>query len=378
MLKKLISLCLVISGLHGIFAQKDYALCSGNVSISPNVSYQLKFKGKIGKDKSGIQSYCDLPVSSNNLIWLQFNPVHNGQMSLALSSSMDSLILFIFETNGTDDCSSISSKKAILVSCENRGARDSLFPTYSCSADKNYYFALYVNKGKTPLIELTLNYTPRTTDGKVFKDSLLLNLAYNRSAPLYGVHFRDEITGFPVIAKLSLVASSLIDGSYRGSDILVNNQRKLKATMRIDAEGYYSRDIFNHPISSTTQHDTIYLAPITHGAITKLDDIYFAGGLAIILEESMPRLKRLKDFLLLNPGISIEVQGHVNDEGGNSLSSQRLSKKRAKRIVDYLISCGIEPERLSAVGFGNTKPMFANPESEEQKEANRRVEVKIK
>ena len=92
----------------------------------------------------------------------------------------------------------------------------------------------------------------------------------------------------------------------------------------------------------------------------------------------MPRLKRLKDFLLLNPSISIEVRGHVNDEGGNSLSSQRLSKKRAKRIVDYLISCGIEPERLSAVGYGNTKPIYPKPESEEQKEANRRVEVKIK
>ncbi len=378
MLKKLFSICLVIFSLHGFFAQKDYALCSGNVSISPNISYQLKFKGKLGKDKSGIQSYCNLPVSSNNLIWLQFIPTHNGEMSLAVSSSGDSLILFIFETNSTDDCASISSRKATLVSCENRSDRDSLIPTYTCSADKNYYFALYVNKGKTPLIDLKLNYTPLTSDGKVFKDSLILNLAYNRDAPVYGLHFRDETTGFPIITKVSLVASSLIDGSYRGSDILVNNQRKLKATLRIDAEGYYSRDIFNHPIPSTTQHDTIYLTPITHGAITKLDDIYFAGGLAIILEESLPRLKRLKDFLLLNPGISIEVQGHVNDEGGNSLGSQRLSKKRAKRIVDYLTSCGIEPERLSAVGFGNTKPMFANPESEEQKEANRRVEVKIK
>jgi len=55
-----------------------------------------------------------------------------------------------------------------------------------------------------------------------------------------------------------------------------------------------------------------------------------------------------------------------------------LSKKRAKRIVEYLISCGIEPERLSAVGYGNTKPIYPKPESEEQKEANRRVEVKIK
>ncbi len=377
-MKNLISFLLVLFCLNVLFAQKDFTMCAGNISISPNVSYQLKFKGKIGKDKSGIQSYCNLPIASNNLIWLQFNPPHDGQMNLEISSYVDSLIIFVFETNATEYCPSIASKKALLVSCENRGAGDTVVPTYNCFTNKNYYIALHAQKGKTPLLDLKLNYIPLTSDGRLLKDSLLLNLAYNRSAPVYGIHFRDELTGFPVIAKLSLVASSLIDGSYRGSDILVNNQRKLKATLRIDAEGYYSRDIFNHPISSTTQHDTIYLNPITHGAITKLDDIYFAGGLAIILDESMPRLKRLKDFLLLNPSISIEVQGHVNDEGGNSLSSQRLSKKRAKRIVDYLISCGIEQERLSAVGLGNTKPIFANPETEEQKEANRRVEVKIK
>jgi outer membrane protein OmpA-like peptidoglycan-associated protein len=309
---------------------------------------------------------------------LQFHPPHSGRMSLALKTSGDSIIVFIFETNATDDCGAISSKKATLVTCENRSALDTLNPLYKCSADKNYYIALYVTKGKAPLIDLKLNYTPLTSEGTVLKDSLLLNLAYSKELPVYGIHFRDELTGFPVIAKLSLVASSLIDGTYRGSDILVNNQRKLKASLRIDSEGYYSKDIIEHTIPSTTHHDTIFLAPITHGAITKLDDIYFAGGLAIILDESMPRLKRLKDFLLLNPSISIEVQGHVNDEGGNSLSSQRLSKKRAKRIVEYLISCGIEPERLSAVGYGNTKPIFPKPESEEQKEANRRVEVKIK
>lgn len=377
-MKKLCSLILCLFIVVVLFAQQDYSTCAGNVAISPNTTYQLKFKGKLGKDKSGIQSYCNLPVSSNNLVWLQFHPPHNGRMSLALNAISDSIIVFIFETSVSDDCGAISSKKATLVTCENRSAQDTLYPFYTCSADKNYYIALYVNKGKSPLIDLKLNYTPLTPDGKVLKDSLLLNLAYSKDLPVYGIHFRDEFTGFPVIAKLSIVASSLIDGTYRGSDILVNNQRKLKASLRIDSEGYYSKDIFEHPIPSTTHHDTIFLAPITHGAITKLDDIYFAGGLAIILEESMPRLKRLKDFLLLNPSISIEVQGHVNDEGGNSLSSQRLSKKRAKRIVDYLISCGIEPERLSAVGYGNTKPIFPKPESEEQKEANRRVEVKIK
>lgn len=377
-MKKCFSLLFFLLVNQLLYAQQDYSTCAGNVVISPNTTYQLKFKGKLGNNKSGIQSYCNLPVASNNLVWLQFHPPHNGEMSLSLKTSGDSIIVFIFETNVTEDCGAISSKKASLITCENRSSNDTLKPVYTCLTYKNYYIALYVEKGKAPLIDLKLNYTPLTPEGKVLKDSLLLNLAYSRELPVYGIHFRDEQTGFPVIAKLSLVASSLIDGTYRGSDILVNNQRKLKATLRIDSEGYYSKDIIEHPIPSTTHHDTIFLAPITHGAITKLDDIYFAGGLAIILEESMPRLKRLKDFLLLNPSISIEVQGHVNDEGGNSLSSQRLSKKRAKRIVDYLISCGIEPERLSAVGYGNTKPIFPKPETEEQKEANRRVEVKIK
>ena len=86
----------------------------------------------------------------------------------------------------------------------------------------------------------------------------------------------------------------------------------------------------------------------------------------------------LRDFMVLNENISIEIQGHVNDDGGNSLSSKRLSKKRAKKIMEYLIQSGVDPERMSAVGMGNTMPVYANPETDEQKEANRRVEIKIK
>ena len=376
MLKRSLTLFVLFVWLFGL-SQKDFSTCDGNIAISPNTLYQLKFKGKTGKDKSGIQEYCALPIQSNNFIWLNFQPPHNGNMSLNLKTNRDSILLFLFETN-LMDCAMISGKKAQLITCEVRSSDDSIVPQYKCIGDKNYFIVLYVAKGKAPSIDLKLNYVPLNEKGEIIKDSLVLDLAYDKEIPVYGVHFRDEITGFPVIARLSLVASSLIDGTYRGSDILVNNRKKLKATLRIDSEGYYSKDLSDQLIPATTHHDTILLSPIKHGSITKLEDIYFAGGLAVILEESMPTLKRLKDFLLLNSTVSIEVQGHVNDEGGNSLSSQRLSKKRAKRIVSYLIDSGIEPERLSAVGFGNTKPIFPNPEDEEQKEANRRVEIKIK
>jgi len=138
------------------------------------------------------------------------------------------------------------------------------------------------------------------------------------------------------------------------------------------------KDYTNHIILPENHHDTITLNPISRGAIAKLDEIYFVGGKATIPEESYPRLKRLKDFLILNPSISIEVQGHVNDEGKRSITSFKLSKKRADKIVEYLVSSGIDPARLSAVGFGNTRPIFPEPTSEEEREANRRVEIKIR
>lgn len=308
------------------YAQKDFSSCSGNVSISPNVTYDLKFPGKFSKDKSGVTNYCDLPVVSNNFIWLQYKPQHKGTIQFYNETNTDSIILFVFETQSLEDCSSILSKKARLVSCEQRMKGDMAFQKYEVKDNYNYFFAINASKGVTNGIKVRLDYIPLTDDGKIVKDSLMFNVAYHRDQPIYGIHFRDEITGYPVVARLYLYASSMIDGTYRGSEILVNNQKKLKATIKIDAEGYYSKDLNEYVIAPVTHHDTIKLTPISRGTITKLDEIYFTGGLAVILDESMPRLKRLKDFLLLNPTISIEVQGHVNEDGKHAFGAQRLSK----------------------------------------------------
>jgi outer membrane protein OmpA-like peptidoglycan-associated protein len=46
--------------------------------------------------------------------------------------------------------------------------------------------------------------------------------------------------------------------------------------------------------------------------------------------------------------------------------------------VDYLVEGGISSDRLTAIGFGNTKPIYKTPQTEEEKEANRRVEILIR
>lgn len=360
------------------YSQSDFTACDGSMLLSPNVWHTLSFKGKVGKDKSGISYYCNLPVKTNNFIYFHFSFEKNGQLTINTKTEKDSLVLFVFDVPTNLGCKAIRYRKANLVACERRSPTDTVFQHYFIQGDKNYQFLLYSPSNKTLPVSIKLSYFPSASDGKYIKDSLMLNLVNDPYLPVYDLHFRDAITLLPVVAKLALFASSPLDGTYRGSEIKLNNQKKLSARLQIDAEGYYPKEIRNHAISAVNQSDTFYLTPITHGSITKLDDIFFVGGLAIILDESLPRLKKLRDFLVLNESVSIEIQGHVNEEGSNSLRSKQLSKNRAKKIMDYLIKSGINPKRLSAVGMGNSMPVYKNPETDEQKEANRRVEIKIK
>ena len=60
------------------------------------------------------------------------------------------------------------------------------------------------------------------------------------------------------------------------------------------------------------------------------------------------------------------------------MKSKKLSKKRAKSILFYLVDAGVSQDRLSAKGYGFTRPVFEIPQNEMEKEANRRVEILIK
>ena len=77
--------------------------------------------------------------------------------------------------------------------------------------------------------------------------------------------------------------------------------------------------------------------------------------------------------------LNIEIQGHVYEPGeDNSFSGQKMSEARAKRIMKYLTDHGISKERLTAIGYGNTAPIYKNPKTYSEEQANRRVEILIK
>ncbi len=88
---------------------------------------------------------------------------------------------------------------------------------------------------------------------------------------------------------------------------------------------------------------------------------------------SDPVLQQILDLLKKNPAQKIEVQGHTDNVGGDAYN-QTLSEARAKAIVAWLTQHGIAGDRLTAKGFGKTRPVADNA-TDAGRAKNRRVEI---
>ena len=365
------------------FNQKnDFSVCRGSVQLNSATPYSLSFTGKKGVDKSEVYGYIKNMSVSKNQIWTKFEPGKRGKLQIKCKSQIDSFHIVVFKTNVGSSCIDLATKKAEPIFMKMKSSCLELENVTVDLLDGYEYVVLFIAQEKSKAkIDFELKFTPTDEKGKEFVDTLTMNLVYNKAKPIYSIHVINEITKKPVTARISISSQSEIDGTYFASDLFLNLNKTLKnCTIKIDAEGYNSKDLIEYKISSAGHtKDTIKLLPFKRGTTAKLDEIYFSPGLATILEDSYPRIERLRDFMVLNPKISIEIQGHVNeDKTFSGLFSVRLSKKRALRILDFLVESGIDPKRLTAIGFGNSKPVYPDPKDALQKEANRRVEILIK
>lgn len=109
----------------------------------------------------------------------------------------------------------------------------------------------------------------------------------------------------------------------------------------------------------------------------ELKYIYFVKSKDIILPESQATLDDWVIFLQQKPGATIDIMGHTDDLG-NIEKNQALSEQRAQIVADYLISKGLEKERIRTRGFGGTKPIYVNAATEKERALNRRVEIRVK
>ena len=107
----------------------------------------------------------------------------------------------------------------------------------------------------------------------------------------------------------------------------------------------------------------------------RINNIFFDFNKSELKPESFLELDRLFKFLNDNPEIKVEISGHTDNVGSDEYNL-KLSEARANSVKDYLVSKGINSNRINAMGYGKSKPVATN-DTDEGRQLNRRVEFKI-
>lgn len=103
-------------------------------------------------------------------------------------------------------------------------------------------------------------------------------------------------------------------------------------------------------------------------------NVYFNLGTATISKKAIKPLDEVIAVLKANPAAKLSIEGHTDNTGKAELN-KKLSQQRANAIAAYLTKKGIASTRLTAIGYGDEKPVADN-KSDEGKAKNRRVELK--
>lgn len=109
------------------------------------------------------------------------------------------------------------------------------------------------------------------------------------------------------------------------------------------------------------------------GAVVQLVNIQFEFGSAALTDNSEEGIAMLSAFLENHPELAVELAGHTDNVGSDTYNL-KLSEERAEVVRQALIATGISEERLTARGYGSTKPIYPN-DTEEHKALNRRTEM---
>ncbi|MEO0226313.1 MAG: OmpA family protein [candidate division WOR-3 bacterium] len=194
----------------------------------------------------------------------------------------------------------------------------------------------------------------------------------------------DRQSKLPLVADLSLtpavslgtpaekpIAETKSDGTgrYTFKDIPPDAYK-----LMIEVQDYSDQILDVNIGAGVTTSLDIYM--VKKGMVITLKGIKFDFNKATIRPESAPILDEAAAILENNPEILVEIQGHTDNIGSRTYN-MKLSQARAQAVVNYLTAIhGIDPNRLTAKGYGFSRPVASN-DTEEGRAQNRRVDFVI-
>jgi outer membrane protein OmpA-like peptidoglycan-associated protein len=149
-------------------------------------------------------------------------------------------------------------------------------------------------------------------------------------------------------------------------------------TFTVNRKGYlFYSEVF---AMKQKEADSVYtkniaLQPVLLNASFVFNNILFANNSFELPKTGLIELEKLLQVLQENPSLKLQIGGHT-DNTGKPEDNEKLSTNRAKSIVEWLTSKGIESNRLSFKGYAATKPIADNT-TEAGRAKNRRTEFTI-
>ena len=178
---------------------------------------------------------------------------------------------------------------------------------------------------------------------------------------------RITISGYVIDKDEEPVSNAVIrivgnDGSNR-KEIARNDgsfqfplQRGVRYVMLAGAKGYLNaRQEFQ---ADDAEEDAEYSVDFILASVSKpvvIDNNFYDIDKATLRPESKAALDEMAQVMRDNPNITIEMAAHTDRKGSDDYNI-RLSRRRAQSVIDYLISAGIQPDRLQAQGYGKSRP----------------------
>lgn len=186
----------------------------------------------------------------------------------------------------------------------------------------------------------------------------------------------------------SLIYETLPDGSMAGNGISSEFDGSFKIVLPYDknyliratADKFFAQSENLNLDSLIKQgykeiHKDLYLVPIEIGQVVRLNNVFFDFDKWDLRPESFVELDRVVKLLVENPAIEIEMSAHTDSYGSDEYNF-KLSDNRARSVMEYILSKGIDPGRITSHGYGETMPVVPN-DTPENRQLNRRVEFKI-
>jgi len=181
-----------------------------------------------------------------------------------------------------------------------------------------------------------------------------------------------------VIANYEKAIKDAGGQSYRQSDylaFLVLKRDGAETWVRVNSQGdgetYWLTFVEKGEVEQQIKAGDLLQALKEKGRVSL--SVHFETGKASIRPESRPVIEEIAKMMKGDPSLKVRVEGHT-DSVGDEAANLALSERRAKSVVNALVTLGIEAGRLTSAGFGESRPVADNG-TEAGRAKNRRVDL---